>query len=185
MPEHKAIDKPWRVTSSFVEHQTPFFSVLNEDVLVSDGTRRTYYVISFPRPAVGVLARRGTDILLIRQYRFIVDEFVWAIPSGGVAEGESLTEAARRELEEETGYTAPHLRPFLTSYASYGCSNQRFEIFLADSVEQVPRDFDRSEVLEARWFTREELLRLVENNGIVDSLSLSPILLLLLRGDRI
>ena len=178
-------DKPWRVTSSFVEHRTPFFSVLNENVIVSDGTQRTYHVISFPRPAVGVLARRGTDILLIRQYRFIVDEFVWAIPSGGVAEGESPTEAARRELEEETGYTAARLQPFLTSYASYGCSNQRFEIFIGDSVEPMARDFDRTEVLEARWFAREEVLRLVESNGIVDSLSLSPILLLLLQGDRI
>lgn len=177
MPAHK----PWRVLSSSVAHETPFFSVLREDVMVSDGTRRDYYTISFPRPAVGIIAHRGTDILLIRQYRFIVDQFVWAIPSGGLAPGECSLDAARRELEEETGYRAARMAPFMTSFASYGCSNQRFEIFAADGLRAASA-YDSTEVLEVRWFKREEVLELVRQNAIVDNLSLSPILLFLLQG---
>ncbi len=174
----------WRIQSSAARHENPYFSVLKSDVVVPDGTHRDYYTIAFARPAVGVIARRGSEVLLIRQFRFIVDEFVWAIPSGGVGEGESCSHAAMRELEEETGYTARSLKPLLHCYASYGCSNQRFEIFLADGVAPLRSDFDRTEVLDVRWFKRDELLALIEANGIVDNLSLSPLLLLLLRGNQ-
>jgi len=150
---------------------------------VNDGTRRDYYTIQFARPAVGVIARRGTDFLLIRQYRFIVDEFVWAIPSGGVSEGETPVQAAAREFEEETGLQARTIRPLLTCYASYGCSNQGFEIFLATDIESASTLFDKAEVLSVRWFSREEVLELVGRNGIVDNLSLSPILLTLLEDN--
>ena len=59
------------------------------------------------------------------------DEFVWAIPSGGVGEGETEAEAALRELEEETGYRAREAREILSYYPSYGCGNQRFVLFVA------------------------------------------------------
>src|SRR5581483_1702317 len=95
----------WQITHSRPAHQNPYFSVVESDVVIPGGEHREYYTISFPRPAVGIVARRGEEVLLIHQYRFIVDEFVWAIPSGGASDSEPLTVAARRELEEETGYT--------------------------------------------------------------------------------
>ncbi len=174
----------WHVRSAVVRHKNPYFSVLQSEVVPSDGSPRDYYTISFPRPAVGIVARRGTDFLLIRQYRFIVDKFVWAIPSGGVSEGEDPAEAARRELEEETGYTAKLVQPLMRCYASYGCSDQQFEIFQTQDAVATGRDFDRTEVLEVRWFTRDEVLALINQNGVVDNLSLSPILLTLLKDQQ-
>ena len=174
----------WEVKSSVARYTNPYFSVLQSDVVVPDGTHRDYYTISFPRPAVGVVARRGTDVLLIRQYRFIVNEFVWAIPSGGVSKGEQSIEAAKRELEEETGYRAVSMQPLMHCYASYGCSDQRFDIFLANEVVAGEKDFDRTEVLDVRWFGREEVVELIERNGVVDNLSLSPLLLMLFRDQK-
>ncbi len=176
-----AARRPWsaRVTETLTEN--PYFSVKLQDVTVTDGSARTYYTIHYPAPAVGIVARRGTDVLLIRQYRFIVDEYVWAIPSGGAAAGETLAAAAVRELEEETGYTAAAVRPLLGCYASYGSSDQRYEIFLADEVRPIAAPIDANEVIEARWFARAELLALIDRNGIVDNLSLSPLLYALLR----
>lgn len=172
--------RPWKILSSSRPHDNPYFSVLRQQVIAQDGRPVDYHSIHFRRPAVGIVARRGTDILLLRQYRFLVDEFVWAIPSGGVAEGESLEQAAAREFEEETGYTAGCLRPLLGCYASYGCSNQRFEIFLASEVSETQNGFDRGEVMSVRWFSRGEVLDLIRRNGIVDNLSLSPLLFTLL-----
>jgi ADP-ribose pyrophosphatase len=173
--------KPW--SSKIVDTllSNPYFSVLLQHVIVPDGSERVYYTVNFPAPAVGIVARRGADVLLVRQYRFIVDEFVWAIPSGGVAAGEDVVHAAARELEEETGFRAGRLEPLMHCYASYGSSNQRYEIFIADGLVDTGADADGNEVLEARWFTREELLALILENGVVDNLSLSPLLLVLLR----
>ena len=173
-------NNPWRVRESRQAHNNPYFSVLEQQVEISEVGERTYYTITFPRPAVGILATRGTDILLIRQYRFIVDEYVWALPSGGADAGERLEDAAARELQEETGYTAQRMTPFMRCYASYGCSNQQFEIFHAEHLVSGGQ-CDAAEVLDTRWFTRQEVMDLVERNGIVDNLSLSPLLLFLLR----
>jgi 8-oxo-dGTP pyrophosphatase MutT (NUDIX family) len=110
-----------------------------------------------------------------------VDEYVWAIPSGGVGVDETLPEAAARELVEETGFQATSLVHWLNCYASYGCSNQRFEIFWTSDVLETERRFDPAEVIEVRWFTEPELRELILRNGIVDNLSLSPLLLFLLK----
>lgn len=67
---------------------------------------------------MSVLVTRSTNVLLIRQDRPIVDEYVWAIPSGAVSLEETPAEAAARELEEETGYRATLLVPWKNCYAS-------------------------------------------------------------------
>src|ERR1700758_2233935 len=118
MSQFSRDERPWNATVIDVLEQNPYFSVLLQDVTVNDGSKRTYYTIDFPRPAVGIVARRGNDVLLVRQYRFIVDEYVWAIPSGNVAEDETLREAAIRELTEETGYGCGSLEPLMYFYAS-------------------------------------------------------------------
>ena len=159
--------------------QNPYFSLVKKQLNSYDGSSKQYYIVEFPRPAVGVLVTRGTDVLLIRQYRPIVDEYVWAIPSGAVGPEETPAEAAARELEEETGFRATSLVPWMNCYASYGCSNQRFEIFWTSDAVKTERKFDPAEVISIRWFNRTELRDLVLSNGVVDNLSLSPLLLFL------
>jgi ADP-ribose pyrophosphatase len=173
--------RPWTTRSVETLATNPYFSLLLQQVTVNDGTDRQYYTIQFPSPAVGIVARRGNDVLLVRQYRFIVDEYVWAIPSGGTAQGELLADAALRELEEETGYRAGRIEPLMHCWASYGCSDQRYEIFLASELQHTGNQHDANEVLEVRWFTPQELTDLILDNGVVDNLSLSPLLLVLFR----
>jgi ADP-ribose pyrophosphatase len=161
--------------------QNPYFSVVKKQLNSYDGSSNQYYIVEFPHPAVGVLVTRGTEVLLIRQFRPIVNEYVWAIPSGGVSLEETPAEAAARELEEETGFRATSLVPWMNCYASYGCSNQRFEIFWASEAVETERGFDPAEVISVRWFSQAELRELILGNGIVDNLSLSPLLLFLLK----
>ena len=161
--------------------KTPYFTTLRQSVELPDGSETEYFTIDFPGPAVGVIARRDNRYLLIQQYRFIVDELVWAIPSGSVDAGETEQSAALRELEEETGYRANSAQEILRYYPSYGCGNQEFVLFLADDVQGEAQGlFDRKEVLDVRWFEREEVLDLLCGNCIVDGLSLAPLAVLFL-----
>jgi 8-oxo-dGTP pyrophosphatase MutT (NUDIX family) len=178
---NEAPAKPWKATLQKVLTRNPWFSVLHQEVIFPDGSRHPYYTIDFPTPAVGIVVRRGDEYLLLRQYRFIVDAFVWAIPSGGVHAGERLEEAAARELREETGFRASSLRHLMWFYASYGCGNQRFEIFLAEDPLPTGEPFDSNEVMGLRWFSRDEIRQLLRDNGIVDGLSLPPLLRLLMQ----
>jgi ADP-ribose pyrophosphatase len=170
----------WKVKTRSLLMQNEWFSVVSQDITRPDGSTADYQTIRFARPAVGVVARSGDEFLLIRQYRFIVDRMVWAIPSGGVDVGETAIEAAGRELLEETGYRAVHLEPILWYYPSYGCSDQRFDLYEARDPVKTADSFDVSEVLAVRWFGKDAILKMIYSNEIVDGLSLTPLLFLLL-----
>ena len=172
---------PWISTSSERVFECPWFAVVRQRVRLPDRSHRLYHTLDFPRPAVAVVLRRGDQFLLIRQYRFIVDENVWAIPSGGVEPDETLEEAARREMIEETGYDSAELEHLMGFYASYGCGNQRFEVFLADNPELLDTRPDPNEVMAIRWFPRERILAMLMGDEICDALSLAPLMKLCLR----
>lgn len=166
----------WRALHAQTLIANPWFSVEAYDVTTPDGGHRDYFSVHFSRPAVAVVATTAKKLLLIRQYRFIVDEYVWAIPSGGVGEQENLVDAAARELLEEGGCVASSLQPLIAFYASYGSSNQRFEVFLAEDPETLDLPIDANEVLERRWFDHDDVKGMLARNEIVDSLSLAPLL---------
>lgn len=172
-------EKNWRVTEQSVVTENPWFRVLRSTVRMPDGNGTTYFTLDFRKAAVGIVVRDAGRILLIRQYRFIVDRVVWAIPSGGVEPGEDPAAAARRELLEEAGLRAGRLRRMHSYFPSYGCSNQEFHLFLAEDPTEDRALFDRNEVLEVRWFPAREVREMILREEIVDGLSLTPLLFLL------
>ncbi len=173
-------DCTWRAEVVGTLTENPWFAVREQAVTRPDGETLTYYTIDFPAPSVGIVVRRGDAFLLIRQYRFIVGQWVWAIPSGGIGPGETAEQAAHREMVEETGYRTERLVPIVDYFPSYGCGNQQFKLFLADDPQDTGGDFDRTEVHDVRWFSRAELIEMIQQNGIVDGLSLTPLLMVLL-----
>lgn len=92
--------------------------------------------------AVAILALDGQDrVRMIRQYRHPVGEELWEIPAGLLdVDGESLIEAAQRELAEETDLTAARWDVLVDFYNSPGSSSERIRVFLARELAEVPPD---------------------------------------------
>lgn len=175
--------RPWRVLGRETLHTNPWFEVASRDVQLPDGTRIDFRSIEFHRPAVAVVARSEGRTLLVRQYRLTIDREVWAIPSGGVDEDEGAEAAARRELLEETGYTARSLRPVVAYHPSYGATNQLFQTYVAEDLADTGKGFDGNEVIEVRWFEDAEVLRMLFDNEMLDGLSATPLALLFLEDE--
>jgi ADP-ribose pyrophosphatase len=113
--------------------------------------------------AVAVLALNSHDeILMIRQYRHPVRKMLWEIPAGLLdVNGESLEQAARRELIEETSFDARNLEHLITFHTSPGGNDETITIFLATELELVNHDFiaegEESNML-VEWVPFEEAL---------------------------
>jgi ADP-ribose pyrophosphatase len=111
-------------------------------------------------------------VLLVRQYRLPADKYLWELPAGRLDDGEKPLQAAKRELKEETGYTAKKWTKLASYYASPGFVQERMTIFLAEDLtsgEATPMDDER---IEARWFKRKELASMIKEGKIEDGKTL-------------
>src|SRR4029077_17738907 len=108
-------------------------------------------------------------ILLVRQYRLPVGADRWKLPAGRLDPGEKPLEAARRELQEETGYRARRWKKLISFYPSPGYVAEKMTIFLATELtagEATPMEDER---IECRWFAGKELEQEIRSNKIQDS----------------
>ena len=93
----------WRTLSTRRVYQNKWISLREDQVQLPNG-RRTLYGVVECGECVGVLPFLDpSTVLLIRQYRYVARRVTWEMPTGGVHPGESVEEAAQRELGEEVG----------------------------------------------------------------------------------
>ena len=100
---------PWRRLGTRSVYENPWMRVREDSVARPDGSEGIYGVVTLAG-AVGVLPFVDDDhVLLVGQWRYIVERWTWEMPTGGIHAGEPLEEAAQRELTEEVGVRAGRL----------------------------------------------------------------------------
>lgn len=129
-------------------------------------------VVLLPRLADGRL-------LLVRQFRYPAGRWLWELVAGGIEPGETLREAARRELLEETGYRARVLRPLLSFFSSPGFLSERMYLVEARGLTQTEAQPEADERLRLGLFTRMQLRGLLRAKKIEDGKTLVGLLWLL------
>jgi ADP-ribose pyrophosphatase len=144
-------DLAWETGDSRVAYTCPGFDVIHDEVRLPDGTETDFDYVSEP-PAVVVLPLTPAgEVVLIEEYRHAVDRVNRGLPAGSVEEGESPRAAARRELAEETGYSADTLAPLTTVEPANGVSDAVHHHFLARGCRpDADRDLDYNESIRVR-----------------------------------
>jgi ADP-ribose pyrophosphatase len=128
-------------------------------------------------PRVGVLVADGEDILLVRQYRFLVDGPSWEIPGGKVEEGETPEQAATRECLEETGLTCRDFEKLLVYYPGLDNVQNRTTVLHARSFERRDAFISQdNEVQEITWLPLTQCLAMISSEEILDALTVTAIL---------
>ena len=131
--------------------------------------------------AIVPLTEKGT-LLMIRQYRHSVGEFIWEIPAGTLDPGEDPLECARRELVEETGFEAEAWEEIGEITPLPGYSDERIHIFLATGLRPGSQDLDNDEILQVHEVDIEKAFQMFETGEIKDGKTISG---LLMAGRRI
>ena len=117
---------------SKIAYDNPWIKVTEYEVIDPSGRPGIYGLVHFKRRTVGVIAINGKgNTFLVGQTRFPLGRFEYEIPAGGLDEGESLEDAARRELEEETGLHARCLKPIQVIHPSNGITDEESTIYVA------------------------------------------------------
>ena len=170
-------DGHWRCHSSRYLFESRWFNLRQDDVVLPGGEAITYTLVEHPGYAVVVPILPDGDVLLERVYRYTVQDVVLECPSGGL-DGEPADVAARRELEEETGWVAGQMDSLGTFYASDGNSDARAYVFLARELEEtgnVARE--PTEEIELVTMPLARAVELVHEGGLIDQPSALAILL--------
>jgi ADP-ribose pyrophosphatase len=107
-------------------------------------------------------------ILLIRQFRYPVGDYILELPAGKLDSGQTPQETIARELEEETGYRAGELIPACTFYTSPGFSNESIHLFIAHDLTQSKQQLEEGEHIMLEAFSLEECLNKIGNGEIRD-----------------
>ena len=123
-----------------------------------------------------ILAVKGQNVLLVRQFRYPYDEELWEIPAGKLERGEDPKDTALRELEEEGGYKAEKITLLFEVYPTPAYNTEKIKIYKAENLVKTQTHFDEDEFLESRWFSIDELKKMVENSEIKDAKTLIALL---------
>ena len=157
----------------------PLFRVTSETVVEPGGITARRDVIRHPGSVV-VLAvedgARGASVLLERQYRHAAGDFLWELPAGRIDRGESALAAGRRELLEETGYTARRWKRALVFYSSPGFLDETMTVYLARGLKAGRARPESDELISTRLFPFATALRMATRGTIRDGKTLAALL---------
>src|SRR5436309_6684565 len=164
--------KTARVVSSHVAYKGPVFSVTTDDVEEPGGIRARRDVVRHWGSIV-ILAVDDTEheqnILLEHQYRHAAGQMMWELPAGRIDNGESELAAAKRELLEETGYTAKRWKKILDFYVSPGFLDETMTIYLAEELTSGVAQPEADEKIAIKLVPLSKALRMVRAGLIRDA----------------
>ncbi len=162
-------------------HEGKFITRYDVDYITEEGHAKTYEIISrnkniqtleelqnrVPDSVVMILTdESGEKILINREYRMAMAQWMYNFPAGLIDPGESPEESARRELWEETGLKLIRIDDVLdNSYSAIGFSNERNVCVFGAAAGEFHKSTSDAEEIKAGWYTKEEIKKLLRTEA--------------------
>lgn len=167
--------------------QTKLLKILDERVIFENQFVKLYsvkadfgsftkeYFVTDWGQRVGILILRNESVLLVRQYRFLINQQSWEIPGGKVEDGEALEDAAIRECLEETGLKCKNLQPLFSYHPGTDVLSNYTHLFYATEFE-VSGSGDIQEIDNCVWMPFSKCMEMIFSNQIVDALTVTALM---------
>lgn len=166
-----------------LDYQNPHQQVHRVEVTF-DGFCKQYFVTEVGS-RTGMVVADGNRVLLVRQYRLLINDLAWEIPGGCIDTSETPAEAATREVLEETGLHCQDPEPLLFFHPGLDTFHNPTHLFLSRRHERITTfQPNPREVTECTWFPLDQCLRMIFQGEIQDSLSISGLFAFQLLADH-
>ena len=148
-----------------------------DTMLIPNGNQAKWDLIDHKGAAAVVAVQEDGKLLMVRQYRNALERETLEIPAGGLNGREEPTEnAARRELEEETGYTCGEMELLNSIYTTVAFCNEKIDIYLAKSLKPGKQHLDEDEYINVEAYSLEELKQMIYQCKIQDAKTICAIM---------
>ncbi len=117
----------------------------------------------------------GKKIVLLRQYRGVIDKYLWELPAGKLDHGETPYSCIKREITEETGYKVKNIKKLGYIYTSPGFCDEKIHVYKADCSEKTEINRDEDELIRVSVLSKRQIIDMFKKGRIVDSKTISAL----------
>ncbi len=158
-------------------HKGAIIDYYQDTIKVPNGNIVKWDFIKHKGAAAVVAVREDGKLLMVRQYRNALDRETLEIPAGGLnSVDEPTDEAAKRELEEETGFRAGKLELMLTIRTTVAFCNEKIDVYVATELKPGRQHLDEDEYINLEAYDIEELAQMVYDCKIQDGKTVAAIM---------
>lgn len=170
MPEIKRLNRELVSKGSIIDYY-------HDVIELPDGKKVVYDLVDHKGAAAIVPVLDDGRIIMVRQYRNALDRYTLEIPAGGLnGRDEPTLDAARRELQEETGYLSDDLELLLSIKTTVAFCNEKIDIYVARNLKPGDQHLDEDEYVEYEAWDVNDLLTKIYDLEIQDSKTISAIM---------
>ncbi len=153
------------------------FDYYQDTMQIPNGNIAKWDLIDHKGAAAVVAVREDGKLLMVRQYRNALERETLELPAGGLNSREEPTaDAARRELEEETGYTCERVELLNSIYTTVAFCNEKIDIYVARDLKPGKQHLDEDEMINVEAYTVDELKQMIFDCKIQDAKTICGIL---------
>ncbi len=152
------------------------FGVRQDEVVEPWGARATRVLITHPGSVVVLPVLADGRVVMIQQYRHAAKQYLWELVAGRIDEGETVKQAAARELLEETGYRAKRFTEFLSFFPTPGFLEEQMHLLVAEGLTLGEAQPEEDEKIVARAYRIEEVKQMLKAGRLRDGKSIAGIL---------
>jgi len=161
------------VNNRQIVHRSRVFDLIRENVTLANGVTTDLEYIEHPGATAIVALANESEVILLKQYRHALRDYIWEIPAGTLDPQESVKDCAKRELIEETGYSAAQWQKLGEITPVPGYSDERIHIFLAHKLRPARQDLDRDEIIDVHQVEFSRALEMIQHGEIQDAKSIA------------
>lgn len=170
-----------RINKNVTLHEGKVFRLVRENITLENGVTVDIDIIHHPGASAIVPVTESNTLLMIKQYRHAAGDFIWEIPAGTLDPDENPLHCAKRELIEETGFSAGEWKKLGEITPLPGYSDERIHIFLATDLTPAEQDLDVDEILHVHEIGFDDAVGMVHRGEIEDGKTISALFMAKLR----